>query len=72
MRILNKKYLLLGIILSLISVVLVTILWDAKNTGKIWFGILVFLFLVTTVDYIINPDIKTDEISIKSYHKRIN
>lgn len=71
MRILNKKYLLLGIILFLISIVFVGILWDAKNTGKVWFGILAFLFLVTTVDYIINPDIKADEIGIKSYHKRI-
>lgn len=71
MRIVNKKYILLGVIMFFISVVFIRILWEQESTGRVWFGVLALIFLVAILEYLVNPDIKTDKTGIKSYHKRI-
>ena len=72
MRVINKKYILLGLIISVICIILALILWSETNIGSVCFGILSLIIFIGTLDYLINPNIKTDKNGIKIHHKRIN
>ena len=72
MKISNKKYILIGVIMFSFSILAIFILNDETIIGCTIFGILAFIFLIATIDYIINPDIKANKEGIKYYHRKIN
>lgn len=72
MKIVNKKYIILGIMMSIICLGFAIIVWQQTNLGSVGFGILSLIIFIGTLDYLINPDIKADNNGIKIHHKRIN
>lgn len=72
MRIANKKYILLGVIMFSFSIAFIGMMKAEIIIGRIVVGIFSLIFLIATVDYVLNPDIKANESGIKFYHKKIN
>lgn len=72
MKIVNKKYIILGIMVSIICLGFAIIVWQQTNLGSVGFGIVSLIIFIGTLDYLINPDIKADINGIKIHHKRIN
>ena len=72
MKIVNKKYIILGIMVSIICLGFAIIVWQQTNLGGVGFGILSLIIFIGTLDYLINPDIKADKNGIKIHHKKIN
>ena len=72
MRVINIKYILLGLIIFVICLILTLILWSETNIGSVCFGILSLTIFIGALDYLINPDIKANKNGIKVHHKRIS
>lgn len=70
MKIVNKKYIFLGLIISIICFAFAIIIWQQTNLGSVGFGILSLIIFIGTLDYLINPDIKADKNGIKIHHKK--